>query len=164
MFCLIGASLISWGAWAKQGSSTVTWDGDSGPGVQSGCRWTGSSHLDVRKEALPLTPQGEDNGCSALGTFPGLCSSLGWFFFWGPQDLWGHGSPKQRLQRKCQALTTGLPGGLPGELPGGLPGHCLTIVCFCRIFDLQYCVSFRCTLKWFRCVCVCICIYISIAI
>ena len=57
-----------------------------------------------------LTPQAEDDRRFALGTFPGLCSSLGWFFLGGPQDLWDHGSPKQRLQCKCQVLTTALPG------------------------------------------------------
>lgn len=52
----------------------MTWDGDSGPGVQSACRRTGSPHVDIRKEVLSLTPQGEDDGRSALGVFPGLRS------------------------------------------------------------------------------------------
>ena len=81
---VLGASLFSWGPWAKQDSSNVTWDGDSGPGVQSACRRTGSPHVDIRKEVLSLTPQGEDDGRSVLGVFPGLrswASFLGWFFF-----------------------------------------------------------------------------------
>lgn len=45
-----------------------------------------------------------------MGLFLDSVLPLADFFLGGPQDLWDHGSPKQRLQCECQVLTTALPG------------------------------------------------------
>ena len=134
------STLLSWEPWAKQGSSTdVAW------GLWArGPEWQRTDPLTHWRQegGAALTPQAEDDGRFALGTFPGLCSSLGWFFFGGATGLVGSRFPQAKTAVRVPS-----------------PDHCtarglLDYVCFCSVFGSQCCVSFRCAWKWLRCVCV----------
>ena len=95
-----------------------------------------------------------------LGLFLDSVLPLADFFFGGHKTCGVTVPPSRDCSESAKPWPLGCQGGCQGNCQGDCQGDCLTIVCFCRIFDLQYCVSFRCTLKWFRCVCVYLYLYL----